>query len=1169
MAKLANVHFDDALLDAIRDDRLVVFAGAGVSMGPPSNLASFWDLANGIAQGTGFKITPPLDRFLGQLQHRGVAVHERAAELLTPDGSEPNTLHYELLRLFRSPERVRLVTTNFDLHFTTAAERVFGCTPSIYRAPALPLGYSFSGIVHVHGALPDHKEIVLTDSDFGKAYLTEGWARRFLVDLFRHYTVLFVGYSHDDVVMNYLARALPADGIAGRYALTDIDGSWDLLGIKPIKFTKVVGLNPYAELNEGVSKLAERTARGALDWKVRIAEVARRQPPTDDETIEEIEQALREPHTTRFFIRIADHPDWLKWLSDRGHLNDLFQLAPLSPLSLLLGGWVVDTFAIKHSNAVFELIASHSLQLNPTVWSAIGHELGFSKQKVIDIEGLERWTSILLHAAPPNVNREILQHLAERCSDEGHPELAARLFVFMASPKLILKPRASRSDEQKAQGDAPLDAECRPRTKHWSLDRLWAKYLRPQVGSVAHQVLNGCVAHLNSMHENLATWGRASKDWDPVSYSRSAVEPHEQDKHPRATDVLLDATRDSLSWLIANEPDHGEGWVQKLAFAKAPLLRRLAIHSMCEHPKLSAEDLLAWLLSNVDLHDSSVRHEVFRAVAHGYCRSSNAARQLVVDRLKALVMPDVGEWPGELRAARTRFDWFHWLLLSAPGCRIAEPELAAIQLQYADWRPSEHPDLARWSGEAKWVIPQSPWAVDELLSKEPENLVDDLIGFNQTQPGGPDRYGLLNVIQESSKQNTVWALKLLQALAAKQLWTADIWPASLQGMIAANLSKDLWQSLVQISSRPELITAWASAVADLLYGFVRKNTEWDADVLGQAESSAILAWQTLDNQPASDEVHDWGSDAISSPAGILTEFWLGALAVRTLGLEGKGSTLPSSYREWFEMALREDGEKGAYARTILAGQIAYLSHIDLEWTREFLLPLFGAADSSVFAQAWDGFLTSGRVTSDVSAILLPFVIQAIGRLEDDLPGRSNRFVELVTTLAVFELEDPTAEMLPALFRSGTKEDQLGFASHLKYFLRQMDETAKQQVWNSWLERYWRDRLQAVPAALDAEEVALMHDWLVCLGPLFPSAVALATRMPRIQIDRSSLLYELRDSELIVSYPDATAKLLIHFCKCGISYQAADIAHIAGRLVGVESELMRELAEGMAFAGAVA
>jgi hypothetical protein len=55
---------------------------------------------------------------------------------------------------------------------------------------------------------------------------------------------LFVGYSHDDVVMNYLARALPPDGSAGRFALTESDGHWKLLGIRPIRFTKAAGADP-------------------------------------------------------------------------------------------------------------------------------------------------------------------------------------------------------------------------------------------------------------------------------------------------------------------------------------------------------------------------------------------------------------------------------------------------------------------------------------------------------------------------------------------------------------------------------------------------------------------------------------------------------------------------------------------------------------------------------------------------------------------------------------------------------------------------------------------------------------------------------------------------------------------------------------------------------------
>ncbi len=151
MTMLGSIDFDQGILDALRDKKLVVFAGAGVSMGAPSNLPNFDKLANDIASGTGFTAARPLDRFLGELEYKDVAVHERAAQFLSLSESAPTELHLDLLRLFGSVDCIRLVTTNFDHHFETAAMDVYGRQPDIYRAPALPLGHNFGGIVHIQG----------------------------------------------------------------------------------------------------------------------------------------------------------------------------------------------------------------------------------------------------------------------------------------------------------------------------------------------------------------------------------------------------------------------------------------------------------------------------------------------------------------------------------------------------------------------------------------------------------------------------------------------------------------------------------------------------------------------------------------------------------------------------------------------------------------------------------------------------------------------------------------------------------------------------------------------------------------------------------------------------------------------------------------------------------
>jgi len=50
--------------------------------------------------------------------------------------------------------------------------------------------------------------LIVTDEDFGRAYLNDAWAARFLDRMFATFPVLFVGYSHSDTIMKYMARGL-------------------------------------------------------------------------------------------------------------------------------------------------------------------------------------------------------------------------------------------------------------------------------------------------------------------------------------------------------------------------------------------------------------------------------------------------------------------------------------------------------------------------------------------------------------------------------------------------------------------------------------------------------------------------------------------------------------------------------------------------------------------------------------------------------------------------------------------------------------------------------------------------------------------------------------------------------------------------------------------------
>ena len=294
--RVGGIDFPDRLIAALRSDELVVFAGAGVSMGAPAGLPDFDRLAAAVAAGTSEaqEHHEPAERFFGRLKSNGIDVHQRAADKLREHEAEPATSHLDLLRLSRTPQAVRVVTTNYDALFEQAAARAFDGdpAPAVFAAPALPLGTRFRGIVHLHGSLDHPEEMVLTDADFGRAYLTEGWARRFLADLFRSYTVLFVGYSHCDTVMNYLSRALPPDA-RKRYVLTDKpdDPWWQMLGVESIGYTKERERD-HSHLWTAVKGLADDSRRGVLDWEREIGDIAKHPPSLDGEAMDRIGDAL-------------------------------------------------------------------------------------------------------------------------------------------------------------------------------------------------------------------------------------------------------------------------------------------------------------------------------------------------------------------------------------------------------------------------------------------------------------------------------------------------------------------------------------------------------------------------------------------------------------------------------------------------------------------------------------------------------------------------------------------------------------------------------------------------------------------------------------------------------------------------------------------------------------
>jgi hypothetical protein len=278
----------------------------------------------------------------------------------------------------------RLVTTNFDRGFELAAK---GTRITIDSAPKLPVPKPgvWNSVVHLHGRIcdadPEGRSLVLTSADFGAAYLTERWARRFLSELFRRFAVLFVGYSVEDPVVQYMMDAFAADraigeGVGTAYVLAgsaDGDGekdarTWEGKGVTPLLYDS---RDDHRAVHLTLAKWAECHRKGLLGKESIIHEHASTKQPMrpfrDDPVVSQVFWAVSEPsgHVARVFAQL-DPPPGVEWLdvfkedgllalpvSDDNSVNDRRSIVPLvdsggrsngppglNPVTRALGEWL-------------------------------------------------------------------------------------------------------------------------------------------------------------------------------------------------------------------------------------------------------------------------------------------------------------------------------------------------------------------------------------------------------------------------------------------------------------------------------------------------------------------------------------------------------------------------------------------------------------------------------------------------------------------------------------------------------------------------------------------------------------------------------------------------------------------------------------------------------------
>lgn len=91
------------------------------------------------------------------------------------------------------------------------------------------------------------------------------------------------------------------------------------------------------------------------------------------------------------------------------------------------------------------------------------------------------------------------------------------------------------------------------------------------------------------------------------------------------------------------------------------------------------------------------------------------------------------------------------------------------------------------------------------------------------------------------------------------------------------------------------------------------------------------------------------------------------------------------------------------------------------------------------------------------------LLNAVERINSDYFNQRDLFIEYYIYILTSVVEAPIDKWIPKFFQSASQETKDCFAAKMGFHLQNMTEAERQELWQRWLKRYWKNRLQGVPA----------------------------------------------------------------------------------------------------------
>ena len=924
-----NIQIPDALNQALLKHELVIFAGSGVSMQGDCALPDFRGLVKQIAEVVASPDSANVDELLeescetalGHLDQMG-NIHQACARAIGKGLDGYSDLHIGILKLFGNKRKVRVVTTNFDRRFEGAAKSL-DISPQTYIGPALPLGDDFEGIVYLHGNVLRPEQTVLTDVDFGKAYITNAWASRFLLDMFTRYTVLFVGYSCSDMMVKYLTRSISADMNGRIFALergASRDDEWSSLGVIPVHFND---FNDLAPLFMGWGKQSNESLSVRRSAVASYAEITSQLSYMEHENLASFFANPEDGDEERNALATAfctntNSIKSLKNLVDCG-LDSFLIKDELDAWERTFLDWSVRSFSVNKYVDVYQVAKSKGRTLSSIyVCESLRH---ISDSPDSTDACISFWLSFLQLDKIDELWMEFT--FPKLLSKIESPELALRLIDIMLS-----------YEAEWTNGFAGTEGSFHPRFNFNFSDNAetFSKAIVAWVDRIGERLLSLLCNRLNDIANLEAGYTNLANQLDSSSFIRHAIKDHEQDMPKEGTFcVVIDCAREvGRKLYLGNELEANK--VLGLIGSKCSLIKRLGLYLYCL--KLDDPDQALTLATECGaLNDLASKYEIYHLVLNAYPKASRLTRERFIERVN-LSFSNYGD---AHHCAYARFNLYQWLMDNNVTDDLLQQQLDEVKLDHPNYKLTEFPDLSSYmTCGFQQIIPLTAT----------EFTADNVIQlFERVADDGLDIYQATEILRASCNANPSSVISVISDIANRIESKSEILSAKYM------LHSIPWEALGSEQLAKLLPVFNKSAAYDESYGATIHALEY---LVGKIDNSQVANCveltldvvtperirKNLSNQDKSNHLTiDWYSKAINSSLGQTVNAQINLMS-RCEELEfndGSGQLLDSTVQ--LLKALRDDEVFSNIIFVVLFSQLNF-------WTTKHL-PFYKAYMESV------------------------------------------------------------------------------------------------------------------------------------------------------------------------------------------------------------------------------